>query len=109
MFQTMLGIVLLFADLFLHAGTADNTSCHDCFDGGKLVISGWTIIEGGVDRYVFSIDGGKTWADCGLYNRNTIGVAGDAYLDAAILNSGGSYVFEDREASRANAVYQCNI
>lgn len=30
----------------------------------KLSITGWAIVEGGVDKYVWSADLGKTWYDC---------------------------------------------
>ncbi len=34
------------------------------YDGTNLVISGWTVIDGGVSKYVYSVDSGKTWKDC---------------------------------------------
>ncbi len=34
-------------------------------DNNELAISGWCIIEGGVSKYVWSIDGGQTWNDVG--------------------------------------------
>ena len=79
------------------------------FDGGELVLSGWTVVEGGVDRYVFSVDGGKTWTDCGLYRRNAIDSAKDAHLNAVSVNSGIKYTFEDSEASKQNSVYQATV
>lgn len=39
-------------------------------DGGKLVLAGWAVAEGGIDRYMWSHDGGKTWQACTLYNRS---------------------------------------
>ena len=39
-------------------------------DGGKLALAGWAVAEGGVDKYMWSADGGKTWQECTLYNRN---------------------------------------
>ena len=39
-------------------------------DGGKLALAGWAVAEGGIDKYMWSADGGKTWQECGLYNRN---------------------------------------
>ena len=38
-------------------------------DGGKLALAGWAIAEGGIDKYMWSADGGKTWNECSLYNR----------------------------------------
>ena len=65
------------------------------------------MVEGGIDRYVYSIDGGKTWINCELYNRTSINSAPDNYLNAAIGNRGANYTFADKEASRVNAIYQC--
>ncbi len=39
-------------------------------DGGKLALAGWAIAEGGIEKYMWSADGGKTWNECFLYNRN---------------------------------------
>ena len=38
-------------------------------DGGKLALAGWAIAEGGIEKYMWSADGGKTWNECSLYNR----------------------------------------
>jgi hypothetical protein len=38
-------------------------------DGGKLALAGWAIAEGGIEKYMWSVDGGKTWNECTLYNR----------------------------------------
>ncbi len=40
-------------------------------DGGKLALAGWAIAEGGIDKYMWSADGGKTWQECALYNRGS--------------------------------------
>ncbi len=39
-------------------------------DGGKLALAGWAVAEGGIAKYMWSADGGKTWQECGLYNRD---------------------------------------
>ncbi len=39
-------------------------------DGGKLALAGWAVAKGGIDKYMWSADGGKTWQECGLYNRD---------------------------------------
>ena len=31
------------------------------FKNGKLVFTGWAVVDGGVQDYVYSVDGGKTW------------------------------------------------
>ena len=47
-------------------------------DNGKLVFTGWAIANGGIEKYVWSADGGKTWHDAISYNG---GVAGSASGD----------------------------
>ena len=37
-------------------------------DGGKLALAGWAVAHGGIDKYMWSADGGKTWSECSLYN-----------------------------------------
>lgn len=37
--------------------------------GTHLIASGWAVVEGGISKYVWSVDGGKTWNDaeyCGM-------------------------------------------
>lgn len=40
-------------------------------DGGKLALTGWAIAQGGIDRYMWSADGGRTWQECTLYGRDS--------------------------------------
>ncbi|MCQ2429384.1 MAG: hypothetical protein MJ192_03530 [Clostridia bacterium] len=75
------------------------------FDGGKLVISGWCMVEGGVDRYVFSADGGETWEDMTVYGRGGLADPGDAIRNAGAGKAGVSS-FKDPQASGHNAVFQ---
>ena len=73
--------------------------------GGKLVFTGWSVVDGGVSKYVWSADGGKTWHDVVLHNKNSIDAATQAHLDGVrsrineTLNS----------SSAANAVYQGSV
>lgn len=39
-------------------------------DGGKLAIAGWAVARGGIQTYMWSADGGKTWQECSLYGRD---------------------------------------
>lgn len=39
-------------------------------DGGKLALAGWAVARGGIHKYVWSADGGKTWQECSLYGRD---------------------------------------
>lgn len=54
-------------------------------DGGMLAINGWAVAEGGIDKYMWSADGGKTWQECSLYNYGAFGglVAGQGIAAAA--------------------------
>ena len=40
-------------------------------EGDKLVLTGWAIAEGGIDKYMWSADGGTTWHECVLYGRDS--------------------------------------
>ncbi len=42
---------------------------HTTVDGGKLALAGWAIARGGIETYMWSADGGKTWQECTLYKR----------------------------------------
>ena len=48
---------------------------------GELVLTGWMVAEGGVDKYVWSADGGKTWHDAGMYNNSVLTDANDAMIE----------------------------
>ncbi len=74
--------------------------------GGKLVISGWAAANGGIEKYVWSADGGKTWQDCVLHNRSTIDAAGAIHI--SIINGwlkGAATL--DAATSTVNGVFQC--
>lgn len=50
------------------------------FDGGTvgnayLVLTGWTCVYEGIEKYVWSADGGKTWHNAVIYNRNELAAA----------------------------------
>ncbi len=71
--------------------------------GSKLVITGWAGVEGGIEKYVWSADGGKTWLDCENYNAG-VRNSHDGILDAITEKIG--YTFKDRAASMINGIYQ---
>lgn len=48
-----------------------------------LCFAGWTVVDSGIEKYVWSADGGKTWHDASLYNKTGYGDPGDAIKDAA--------------------------
>ena len=48
-----------------------------------LVISGWSLVHGGIEKYVWSADGGKTWHDIELYGLTKISTAGASMVGYA--------------------------
>ncbi len=75
-------------------------------NGSQLVFSGWTVAEGGIDKYAWSADGGVTWHDAELCGIETLGKASSAHLGVASGSFLGGYQFKDTEASLINALYQ---
>ena len=73
-------------------------------NGSNLVFSGWTVAEGGIEKYVWSVDG-KTWHDATPCGRE-IGKASQNHLDLGASWFLGDYKFSDTTASLVNAVYQ---
>jgi hypothetical protein len=77
----------------------------------RLVISGWCIAEGGVDKYLWSADGGKTWNEI-IYVSNPErpriknGSADHIRVAEERLKT---YKFADTEASVAYAVFQTTL
>ena len=68
-----------------------------------IALKGWCIVGGGVEKYVWSADGGITWNDCG--NLASLTAAPEKNLGAAkALSSSKGY--EDVEASLRNASFQ---
>ncbi len=51
-------------------------------EGACVVVTGWCVVQGGVSKYVWSADGGKTWNDC-VYFRERAGDASAAMVAAA--------------------------
>ena len=68
-----------------------------------VTLKGWCIVGGGVEKYVWSADGGLTWNDCG--NLSALAAAPEKNLGAAkALSSSKGY--EDIEASLRNSSFQ---
>lgn len=76
----------------------DNTTTADYY----LAIAGWSLFYGGVEKYVWSADGGKTWSDVELYNRSSLGAAGTGMINYANKAFGKT----DFELYSANSAYQ---
>ena len=49
----------------------------------KIAISGYAVCQGGIDRYVFSVDGGITWHDMTLNGIDTDARSAGSYLSKA--------------------------
>ncbi len=74
--------------------------------GSKLVISGWAAANGGIEKFVWSVDGGKTWQDCVLHNRTSIDNASTTHIN--IINGWLKEVGAlNMETSLVNSVFQC--
>ncbi len=73
-------------------------------EGSKLAIAGWTMVYGGIEKYVWSADGGKTWNDTTLLGRDSIGEAGAGIIGAA----NGSCGVTDMDRFTANTQFQGN-
>ena len=61
------------------------------FDGptdgnAYLALAGWTCVYEGIEKYVWSADGGKTWHDAVVYNRESLDTA-----TGGIKNAGDSH------------------
>ena len=48
-----------------------------------MVFAGWSLAKGGIEKYVWSADGGKTWNDVELVNRSGISAAGSSMISFA--------------------------
>ena len=66
----------------------------------KLTISGWAMVEGGVSKYLWSVDG-KDWYDCSFMSNNKPGICGQSVINAANgMNLG--YTFTEADAVGGN-------
>ncbi len=68
-----------------------------------LVLAGWNLVHGGVQKYVWSADGGKTWNDITLYQMNAIGDAAGGMLEFAKIKYALNVDFSN---NLANSAYQ---
>ena len=67
----------------------------------SLVIQGWCAADGGIEKYVYSVDGGKTWHDV---EGKFITPSDAAIVNLAQKNAG--VTFADAEASKKNCNFQ---
>ena len=58
--------------------TAEPEDVIDSRNGKDIVVQGWLAVNGGVQKYVYSVDGGITWLDCG----NQPAYSGDKFMNS---------------------------
>ncbi len=68
----------------------------------KISLAGWACVEGGVNRYVWSVDGGKTWND--FPGQEKLGKASDAMIENT--EGANKTPFSDAAASKNNGNFQ---
>jgi len=73
----------------------------------KLVFSGWTVVDGGVEKFVWSADGGKTWHDTEFFNASGLGNVGDPHINATLKETGAAKL-NDPEGAKVKTAYQGN-
>ncbi len=73
--------------------------------GSYMVVAGWSVVEGGVDKYVFSVDDGKTWTEVSLYGRESYGDANDAMISGATSRVANTFTFNKTRDAK-NTSYQ---
>lgn len=78
-------------------------------NGSYMVLAGWTVVEGGFDRIVWSADGGKTWNTAEFYGRDNFGNGSTAHIEVAEGRLSGSYVFADPTNSYKGCTYQGTV
>ena len=73
-------------------------------EDGCLAIAGWTVVDGGVNKYIWSADGGKTWYKTGVMHISSIGSgAGQAHFNV-VTSKIGDYTFSEK--TYLNSTYQ---
>ena len=77
----------------------------ETFGEGKLVLSGWTIVDGGVEKYVWSADGGKTWHDMELHKVSSLGTLDNPHVNATLSETGAEKL-NDPENAKKGGGYQ---
>ena len=75
-------------------------------ENNRLVIAGFTIVEGGFDKIVWSADGGKTWNDATLRGKDKFDNGSKDHIAHAEGRLNNTYTFVDRTASVVECRYQ---
>lgn len=69
-----------------------------------FTLAGWAPVVGGINKFVWSADDGKTWND---FTGNPIN-ASDTIIDALVERTGVTLTDEEREAAKVNGSFQGN-
>jgi hypothetical protein len=86
-------------DTFAHnAGTVN---------GSYLVVSGWTVVNGGVEKYLWSVDGGATWNETVLHKMTAYKSIGEAHLRVANAQISGKGTLD--ASAMPNSLYGCSL
>lgn len=75
---------------------------YDALPDNTFTLTGWAIVHGGISKYVWSADGGKTWNDVA----GTPQDASTGIVDALVARNNVTLTDEEKEASKANASFQ---
>lgn len=98
-FNSVDGIVSVNYNGTAIAGTdVPNYASHE---GHYLVLSGWAMVQGGVSKYVWSADGGKTWNDVELFGR-TIDVGSSAMISGATSRVNNVFTFTENDTKNVS-------
>ena len=69
---------------------------------GQIRVLGWCAVDVGIEKYVYSFDGGKTWLDVGGSYKN----AGNDIVKEAAKNRLKIGEFDDPELAKTNGFFQ---
>ena len=75
-------------------------------DGGLLVFSGWTVVDGGIEKFVWSVDG-ITWYDAVLHQISDLGNLGQPHIIATQSYTGSTVI--DLDNAIKGGGYQGNV
>ena len=74
----------------------------DALDNKTLSITGWCVVYGGLEKMVWSTDGGETWNDC----TGILAAAGDALVDAFCERNSLTLTAQEIAATKTNGSFQ---
>ena len=80
------------------SGAAEVSFIEQTMTDAKLIFSGWTMVESGVSKYLWSIDG-KDWYECTFLKSSSAGTCGNTIIEAANGIKTG-YTFSEADAAK---------